>query len=100
MREISQVHLSKVPASLLSGVRQVERLPSCETVGSISGSLVRRSERPETRVRDTDLETETDSEEEELETDEETELQCQVCRINFVGETRLREHKRMSQHWR
>ena len=38
---------------------------------------------------ETDLETETDEED----------YECVVCKLNFVGEDKLGQHRRIAQHW-
>ena len=73
----------------------------CESLGSISAFVTKKEEcddiaeemllhagEEESSEEDSDIASETDDEE----------YQCVVCRLDFVGEDKFEQHRRISQH--
>ena len=69
-----------------------------DSLGSIS-SVVKRQEEQNIFAK-YDLESYNSDEDSEYDpcTDDE-EYQCAVCKLDFVGEAKFEQHRRVSQHW-
>jgi stress-induced morphogen len=72
-----------------------------DSLGSISAVVKRMEESDIVAEKDVKFSVLDSSEEDsdiESETDDE-EYQCVVCKLDFVGEVKFEQHRRISQHW-
>ena len=69
---------------------------NCDSLGSISAVVTKKEERD--FLMEEIFSDEENSSELESETDDE-EYQCVVCKLDFVGEAKFEQHRKVSQHW-
>ena len=69
----------------------------CDSLGSIS-AVVTNNEDRNTLAEDV-LVASDEENSSESEKDDDEEYECVVCRLEFAGESKLEQHRRIAQHW-
>ena len=69
---------------------------NCESLGSISAVVTNNEDR--TTLAEDSLVASDDENSSESATDDK-EHECVVCRLEFAGESKLEQHRRIAQHW-
>ena len=104
-----QVEASKIPSMFIKQISKliprqqslcqtgVARKNICDSLGSIS-AVVKNNEDRNTLAEDI-LVASDEEDSSESETDDDEGYECVVCRLEFSGESKLEQHRRIAQHW-
>ena len=91
-------HISNIYSDETKSNTNLDEKTKCDSLVSISAVVKRKEEND--IFQEYDLETYPSDEGSDTDpyTDDE-EYQCAVCKLDFVGEAKYEQHRRVSQHW-
>jgi stress-induced morphogen len=90
---------SKIPFMFIKQInkQRPRQQNTCDSLGSIS-AVVTNNEDRNTHAEDV-LVASTEENSSESEPDDDEGYECVVCRLEFSGESKLEQHRRIVQHW-